>query len=74
LSINLRKAQKDPLVSIVRSLKIGRYFWSSQPPVRSEDKASRKKDRSKTKRTRENEEEIEGDEWTIVLPRQPSHE
>jgi hypothetical protein len=70
LSINLRKAQKDPLVSIVRSLKIGRYFWSSQPPVRS---VARKKDRTKIQRTREKEEN-EGDKWTILLPRQPSQE
>jgi len=45
----LRKAQKDPLVSIVRIQKIGRYFLSSQPSVRSSDKSKEEKEKTEKK-------------------------
>jgi hypothetical protein len=40
---NLRKAQKYSLVFLVRDLKIGRYFLSSHPQVRSDEKSKQKK-------------------------------
>jgi hypothetical protein len=60
---NLIKAQKYSLVSLVRDLKIGMYFLSSHPQVRSDEKSKQKKGVSKSK---ENIKEIEGDKWTVL--------